>query len=235
MAARRFSALALWCFVAMAASGVVNALVRIKLPDLVRTEYGWLIIGKVVALCLLGVIGWRQRRSGRGGVASRPAGARTADPAGAGRGGVVRRDVRHRGRTGPHTAPAAARRAQSRGGRDRLRLRRAADRGAGAVRLAVRPDFRHRGDRHGGAVPGRGAPAAPARRRLADGPHAGVVVAAARRCCSRRRRALAATCLRCSPCTWSRTCCCRCWCRSCWCLAAPDDARIAGAADRGPR
>ena len=64
VAARRFSALALWCFIAMAASGVVNALVRIKLPDLVRTEYGWLIIGKVVALCLLGVIGWRQRRSG---------------------------------------------------------------------------------------------------------------------------------------------------------------------------
>ena len=64
VAARRFSALALWCFIAMAASGVVNALVRIKLPDLVRTEYGWLIVGKVVALCLLGVIGWRQRRSG---------------------------------------------------------------------------------------------------------------------------------------------------------------------------
>ncbi len=64
VAARRFSALALWCFVAMAASGAVNALVRIKLPDLVRTEYGWLIIGKVVALCLLGILGWRQRRSG---------------------------------------------------------------------------------------------------------------------------------------------------------------------------
>jgi cytochrome c oxidase assembly factor CtaG/putative copper export protein len=64
VAARRFSALALWCFVAMAASGVVNALVRIKLPDLVRTEYGWLIIGKVVALCLLGILGWRQRRTG---------------------------------------------------------------------------------------------------------------------------------------------------------------------------
>ena len=64
LAARRFSALALWCFVAMAASGVVNALVRIRLPDLVRSEYGWLVIGKFVALCVLGVIGWRQRRSG---------------------------------------------------------------------------------------------------------------------------------------------------------------------------
>ena len=64
LAARRFSALALWCFVAMAVSGVVNALVRIQLPELARSEYGWLVIGKLVALCLLGVIGWRQRRSG---------------------------------------------------------------------------------------------------------------------------------------------------------------------------
>jgi putative copper resistance protein D len=64
LAARRFSALALWCFVAMALSGIVNALVRIRLPDLVRTEYGWLVVGKAAALCLLGVIGWRQRRSG---------------------------------------------------------------------------------------------------------------------------------------------------------------------------
>ena len=64
LAARRFSALALWCLVAMAASGVINALVRIQLPELIRSEYGWLVIGKFVALCLLGVIGWRQRRSG---------------------------------------------------------------------------------------------------------------------------------------------------------------------------
>jgi putative copper resistance protein D len=39
-------------------------LVRIQLPELVRSEYGWLVIGKFVALCLLGLIGWRQRRSG---------------------------------------------------------------------------------------------------------------------------------------------------------------------------
>ncbi|MDV3127726.1 cytochrome c oxidase assembly protein [Mycobacterium sp. 21AC1] len=64
VAARRFSALALWCFVAMAASGVLNALVRIQLPDLVDTPYGWLVVGKAVALALLGVLGWRQRRSG---------------------------------------------------------------------------------------------------------------------------------------------------------------------------
>jgi cytochrome c oxidase assembly factor CtaG/putative copper export protein len=73
VAARRFSALALWCFIAMAVSGVVNALVRIKLPDLVHTEYGWLIIAKAVALCLLGVIGWRQRRSGVAALQADPA------------------------------------------------------------------------------------------------------------------------------------------------------------------
>ena len=72
LAARRFSALALWCFVAMAGSGVVNALVRIRLPDLVHSEYGWLVIGKFVALCVLGLLGWRQRRSGLA--------ALTADP-----------------------------------------------------------------------------------------------------------------------------------------------------------
>ena len=61
---------------------------RVQLPELVRTEYGWLMLAKFVALCLLGVIGWRQRRSGRRGAAGRPGSARTADPAGAGRGGV---------------------------------------------------------------------------------------------------------------------------------------------------
>ncbi|MBP1821840.1 bifunctional copper resistance protein CopD/cytochrome c oxidase assembly protein [Mycobacterium sp. OAE908] len=72
LAARRFSALALWCFVAMAASGVVNALVRIQLSDLFRSEYGWLVIGKVIALGVLGLIGWRQRRSGLVALAADP-------------------------------------------------------------------------------------------------------------------------------------------------------------------
>jgi cytochrome c oxidase assembly factor CtaG/putative copper export protein len=64
LAARRFSVIALWCFVAMAVSGVVNALVRILPSDLLTTDYGRLVVGKFVALCLLGVVGWRQRRSG---------------------------------------------------------------------------------------------------------------------------------------------------------------------------
>jgi len=64
LAARRFSVIALWCFGAMALSGVVNALVRILPSDLLTTDYGRLVVGKFVALCLLGVAGWRQRRTG---------------------------------------------------------------------------------------------------------------------------------------------------------------------------
>ncbi|MEN3321255.1 MAG: hypothetical protein V7643_4657 [Mycobacterium sp.] len=72
LAARRFSAIALWCFVAMALSGVVNALVRIRLPDLLHSGYGWLIIAKATALCTLGFLGWRQRRSGVAALRSDP-------------------------------------------------------------------------------------------------------------------------------------------------------------------
>jgi cytochrome c oxidase assembly factor CtaG/putative copper export protein len=64
LAARRFSSIALWCFVAMAVSGVVNALVRVLPSDLLTTDYGRLVVAKFIALCLLGVVGWRQRRSG---------------------------------------------------------------------------------------------------------------------------------------------------------------------------
>jgi cytochrome c oxidase assembly factor CtaG/putative copper export protein len=63
LAARRFSLLALWCWVAMALSGSVNALVRVLPSDLLTTGYGRLVVAKFVALCALGVLGWRQRRS----------------------------------------------------------------------------------------------------------------------------------------------------------------------------
>jgi cytochrome c oxidase assembly factor CtaG/putative copper export protein len=72
LAARRFSAVALWCFVAMALSGIVNAFVRIKPGDLVHSGYGWLIIAKAVALCTLGAIGWQQRRRGVAALAADP-------------------------------------------------------------------------------------------------------------------------------------------------------------------
>ena len=62
VSARRFSAVALWCFIAMAVSGIINAGVRIRLSDLFSTSYGWLVVAKAVALLTLGVIGWQQRR-----------------------------------------------------------------------------------------------------------------------------------------------------------------------------
>src|SRR5271169_2275003 len=64
LAARRFSAIALWCWVAMGLSGLLNALVRVLPSDLLTAGYGRLVVAKFVALCLLGVLGWRQRRSG---------------------------------------------------------------------------------------------------------------------------------------------------------------------------
>src|ERR1700743_1460976 len=64
LAARRFSAIALWCWVAMALSGLMNALVRVLPSDLLTTSYGRLVLAKFVALSVLGVLGWRQRRAG---------------------------------------------------------------------------------------------------------------------------------------------------------------------------
>jgi len=64
LAARRFSMVALWCWVAMALSGLVNAFVRVLPSDLLTTGYGRLVVAKFVALCVLGGLGWRQRRSG---------------------------------------------------------------------------------------------------------------------------------------------------------------------------
>jgi putative copper resistance protein D len=72
LAARRFSVIALWCFVAMALSGVINAFVRIKPGDLLHSGYGWLVLGKAVALCVLGAIGWQQRRRGVAALAADP-------------------------------------------------------------------------------------------------------------------------------------------------------------------
>jgi len=72
LAARRFSAVAFWCFIAMALSGVINAFVRMRFADLFASEYGWLVVAKIVALGSLGIIGWRQRRG--------PVAALQADP-----------------------------------------------------------------------------------------------------------------------------------------------------------
>jgi cytochrome c oxidase assembly factor CtaG/putative copper export protein len=60
VATRRFSALALVCWIVMAASGVINALVRVHMDDLF-TPYGLLLLGKVAALLVLGGFGYLQR------------------------------------------------------------------------------------------------------------------------------------------------------------------------------
>ena len=59
----RFSRLALWCFVALALSGVANAWVRLRSPlDLVTTGYGRLVLAKILLLVGLGVAGaWHRR------------------------------------------------------------------------------------------------------------------------------------------------------------------------------
>ncbi len=60
---RRFSVLALGCFVAVAVSGLVNAWVRLgAVSELWRTDYGRLVLAKAVALALLAGIGWAHRR-----------------------------------------------------------------------------------------------------------------------------------------------------------------------------
>ncbi|MQA62164.1 MAG: copper resistance protein CopD [Actinophytocola sp.] len=64
LAARRFSRLALGCWIAMAASGVVNALVRLPPSDVLTTDYGLLVVAKITALGVLGVFGQQQRTRG---------------------------------------------------------------------------------------------------------------------------------------------------------------------------
>ncbi|MBD8079610.1 cytochrome c oxidase assembly protein [Cellulosimicrobium arenosum] len=59
----RYSTIAAWCFGAALFSGVINASLRLESPaDLVTTTYGWILCVKIVAISLLGVAGWLQRR-----------------------------------------------------------------------------------------------------------------------------------------------------------------------------
>src|SRR6478735_457505 len=76
VAARRFSAIALWCFAAMALSGIINALVRVRPGELFSTTYGWLLLGKATALLVLGALGLLQRRRSVSALADDPAARR---------------------------------------------------------------------------------------------------------------------------------------------------------------
>ena len=57
----RYSRLAGWCFAAVAASGVINALLRLGSLRELASAYGLLIIGKTAALGLLGLAGLAHR------------------------------------------------------------------------------------------------------------------------------------------------------------------------------
>lgn len=62
-AVRRFSPLAAAALIAVAASGLVNATVRLpSLGDVFTSRYGLMILAKTVALAALGGIGWWHRR-----------------------------------------------------------------------------------------------------------------------------------------------------------------------------
>ncbi|WP_182886969.1 cytochrome c oxidase assembly protein [Microbispora sp. H10885] len=64
VAVGRFSTLALGCFAAAAASGALNAWVRLgALPPLWQSRYGLLVLAKIAALAALGWFGWRHRRA----------------------------------------------------------------------------------------------------------------------------------------------------------------------------
>ncbi|WP_024803191.1 cytochrome c oxidase assembly protein [Nocardia sp. BMG51109] len=62
LAAQRFSLVATGAFAVVAVSGVINAWVRVPWSELFTTTYGRLVIAKTMALCVLGVVGFVQRR-----------------------------------------------------------------------------------------------------------------------------------------------------------------------------
>ncbi|MEU2975287.1 copper resistance D family protein, partial [Nocardiopsis alba] len=63
-AAHRFSRMALWAYVGVAISGVASALARLySLDDLFGTEYGRIIIVKVVLFAVLGAFGYAHRKA----------------------------------------------------------------------------------------------------------------------------------------------------------------------------
>ncbi|GAA2017232.1 cytochrome c oxidase assembly protein [Terrabacter terrae] len=60
--ARRFSTVALWCFIALGVSGVMTASTRLGTWSDLATPYGVLVLVKVAALAVLGVAGAVHRR-----------------------------------------------------------------------------------------------------------------------------------------------------------------------------
>lgn len=61
-AVNRFSYLAAWCFGLVAASGTINGWLRIGGVSGLGSRYGAVLIAKVAAFVVLGVMGWQHRR-----------------------------------------------------------------------------------------------------------------------------------------------------------------------------
>lgn len=59
---RRYSTVALWCFVALGISGVIAATTRLASPADLTTRYGLVLLGKVGLFAVLGGFGWLHRR-----------------------------------------------------------------------------------------------------------------------------------------------------------------------------
>nr|WP_269328621.1 cytochrome c oxidase assembly protein [Kineosporia babensis] len=66
-AAQRYSTFALWSFIAIGLSGLINSYLRIggpsSLGETLGTSYGLLLLGKTAALVLLGLFGYRHREA----------------------------------------------------------------------------------------------------------------------------------------------------------------------------
>lgn len=63
LAARRFSAMAIWVYVGVGISGAANAWVRLNgIDNLFTTRYGAVLLLKIFAFVALGMLGWAHRR-----------------------------------------------------------------------------------------------------------------------------------------------------------------------------
>ncbi|SNR90614.1 putative copper resistance protein D [Streptosporangium subroseum] len=63
IAATRFSAMALWCFIGVGLSGVFSVIARLtSISELYTSAYGLLLLAKTAAFVVLGLIGWWHRK-----------------------------------------------------------------------------------------------------------------------------------------------------------------------------
>lgn len=58
----RYSTVALWAYAAVALSGMQQAILRVGSWAAMTSQYGLVVLAKVILLVLLGVLGWQQRR-----------------------------------------------------------------------------------------------------------------------------------------------------------------------------